>query len=426
MSLARATLTTFLLLPTAAPAAAQGKDIGAQVAAVVAGASVARDVPRAAHELAGLGASALPVVMQRLANPGLELRERTILLAALAELPRAQIVEHLATLSRSSPDESQRRAGLELLGRLGTRAELGLVLELGRSSEADAPPGAELCEALERALAGICEREPAAARAMAEQFPRVGPAARNSIASVLCRLRSDDATGLLAGLLGSVDESADSMLLLALVSVPDRTYAEDDLLVFERVRECFGRPESGLVVLACAAANALGDHGAVPDLIMLLEHTNTNVRRAAHVSLRGLTGLTYAAEAEPWLAWLDESLAWWDERADDCRVALVSGPPAEAAAALAECAHQRLFAHDVAKMLALVVQRPEPDLVRAACRAFRALPPRTALAALGALRAHPDPAVTECARAALERARTEPRVAQRRPPTLPRTNGRTQ
>lgn len=425
MSRALATLSALLWLATAAPAAQQAKDVGAQVAAAIAGASGPRDVPRVARELAALGAPVLPHLLERLASSDLELCERTILLGAVAELPRLLVIEHLAALSRSTPDESQRRAGLELLGRLGTRADLALALELGRSSDPEAPPGAELSTALERALAGVCEREPGAARALAEQFPRVGPAARTSIAAVLGGQRTADAIGLLAGLLGSVDESADAMLLLALASAAEQGYLEDDLLVFERVRDCFGRPEPGLVVLACAAANDLGDHGAVPDLIMLLEHTNANVRRAAHASLRGLTGLSFAAEAEPWLAWLDESLAWWDERAEACRVALVSGPPAEAAAALEECARQRLFVHDVAGMLALAVQRPEPDLVRAACRAFRALPARSALAALGVLRAHPDPAVNECARAALERARTESRVAQRRPPTLPRTNGRT-
>jgi hypothetical protein len=155
-------------------------------------------------------------------------------------------------------------------------------------------------------------------------------------------------------------------------------------------------------VLAATASQALGDHGAVPDLIVLLEDGRGNVRRAAHDALRHVTGLRLPPRAEPWLAWLDESMAWWDERADVCRVAFVSGTAAEAAAALDEAGRQRLYLDELVPLLALAARRPEPGLAARACDVIAVLPARTARAALLALASERNRALADQARLALQ------------------------
>lgn len=418
MSSVLAILATLLAL--AAMPAPQEADLDERVETVLTGASGLKDAARAANELARLGPTAVPHLLARLAACAeRDVKARAILLGAIAQLPRAHVVQELTALARTLQGEHERKAALELLARIGARGELGLALELGRSADPAAPPSTELRASLEATLLGICSREPGAAAALPELFTSAPASAQTSIASALGDLRSTESLGLLAGLLGRAGGAADAMVLVELASSARAASFEDDLLVFDRVRDYLGRTDPGLVVLASSACDALGDHGAVPDLIVLLEHENANVRRAAHASLGSLTGLALAPEGEVWLAWLDESLDWWDERAEACRIALVSGTPAEAAAALDETARQRLFVHDVVQMLALALQRREPDLVLSLCRALRALPARTANAALVLLRAHPEPAVHECARAALERSAPE-RAPHRSLPVLRR------
>ncbi|NOT30482.1 MAG: HAD family hydrolase, partial [Planctomycetes bacterium] len=271
------------------------------------------------------------------------------------------------------------------------------------------------------ALLGICERERGSVRTLAGFFPRALPSAQTVIATVLARAGGDEATGLLAAQLGSASAEADALLLLELAKIAGRDTGEDQL-VLERVRGILGHPDARLATLGCLVLEKLRDHEAVPDLIVLLSDDDPNLRRRAHAALTSLTGLTLPAEEQPWIAWLAEAFAWWDERSESCRVALVSGSATEAAAAVHETAGQRLFVDQVVEMLALTLGRPEPDLVASACRALGAIPERTAHEALAPLVAHPDPAVAERARAALRRHEHARQLAV--PPSLARIPAR--
>jgi hypothetical protein len=169
------------------------------------------------------------------------------------------------------------------------------------------------------------------------------------------------------------------------------------------VRGVLGSPNKRLATLACVALLELRDHEAVPDLMVMLGDRDANLRARAHAALVGLTGFDLGRASGPWIRWLDESFAWWDGRAPECRVAILSGTPEECARALRETAEQRLFADEVARMLALGLQRPEPDLFASACRALAGLPEHDARVALrrGATRAEPD--LARHALAALQR-----------------------
>jgi HEAT repeat protein len=304
------------------------------------------------------------------------------------------------------------------LARLGTSADLGLAFELGQPSEGSELPGLELRAALEGALVSILAREPGAGRILSDLFARVGPAARSVIVHALASARGGP-TSALADLLGRAGGGSDAVVLLALGRTARRALPEPDLQVAERVRGYFTHPDPRLVVLAAAASAALADDAAVPDLIVLLEDEDANARTAALSALRELSAAPLEGESKAWLAWLDEGLAWWNDRADSCRVALVSGTPLEAAQALHEVARQRLYVRELVPLLQLAARRPEPDLARSACRALASLPPRLARASLLALVRMSEPGVAEAARASLARLRSAPKRAPRPILTLP-------
>lgn len=404
----------FLLLPVTPRSAQQGaRNAAAAAQELVAGVQRPADFARTVEELVRLGSGAVAPLFEQLCAsvrgdaPLGELQIAAIH-GALARSSRDDVFALLALQTRGSGNEHRRIAALDLLGRLDGRSDLKLALELGASDDPEAPPGSDLRAALERALLGICEHDANAVRALAALFPRVAPTAQVVIAGVVRQAGGKAAASLLAAQLGSAGVEADGILLLELGETGGLE-ENDDLLVFERVRGILGHPDARLRVLACLAIEKLRDHEAVPDLVVLLDDGDPNLRRRAHAALKNLTGLRFPADSEPWLAWLSDGLAWWDERAEPCRVALVSGTAAEAAASLQELARQRLFVHHAASILALALQRSEPDIVRSACRALSTMREPVAERALLSVVAHPDPIVAAEARAALarcQRART--------------------
>jgi HEAT repeat protein len=380
---------------------------------------------QAVEELVKLGPSALQPLFERLcASQGgdspLGALQLATLHGALARLPREGCLTLLARETRAS-DDRRREAALEVVGRLGGKGELKLALDLGTPAERESPPEAALSAALERALLGLCEREEGTARALASLYPRVPPSVQTSIAAIVARTGGEEASTLLGTMLGNASAAADAILLLELAQSSPWGASEDTLLL-ERVRGILGHPDARLRVLACLAVEKLRDHEAVPDLVVLLEDRDPNLRRRAHAALSSLTGLSLPPDHEGWLTWLSEGLAWWDERAEPCRIALVSGTTVEAAESVRELARQRLFVHHAAGILALAVQRPEPDIVKSACIALGTMRESAAQQALLSVVTHPDPAIAEEARAALRRlarART-PDVSPKA--TLPRLN----
>jgi HEAT repeat protein len=415
-----------VLLPGAPRFAQQdARNPAAAVEAVVAGVERPADFGRAIEELVRLGSPAVAPLFEHLCAsvkgdaPLGELRTAAIQ-GALARLPRDEVLALLTRETRAADNEHRREAGLDLLGRLDGRGDLKLALELGSSGDLESPPGPALLAALERALLGMCEHDESAVRSLAGLFARVAPAAQAVIAAVVRQAGGEAAASLLAAQLGSAGVDADGILLLELGEIGCREESGEDTLVLERVRGLLGHPDSRLRVLACMALEKLRDHEAVPDLVVLLDDDDPNLRLRAHAALRSLTRLRFPADSETWLAWLSDGLAWWDERAEPCRVALVSGTPAEAAASVQELAHQRLFVQHAASILALALQRPEPDVVKSACRALATMPERVTERALLTVVAHPDPTIAAEARAALKRCQHARSSTFRPSPTLPR------
>jgi hypothetical protein len=393
----RATLLTLLV---AAPLRAQDAVEQAVTDRLARVQSVAESV-EASQDLLALGSEALKPLFRELARGDGSLARRATLLAALTPWPRAEFLAFLERGANGDFNDGERVAGMNWLARAGGWDELKLLFELSAAPTAEAPLAPQVQAALAEALHAIARRDRGTVRSMCDLFARVGAAPRCAIVQALERLGGDEGLSALAGLLGGDDPAMDAVLLLALGDAARVHPNPRDLLVFERVRGYFGHPRADLVVLAVLACASLHDFGAVPGLVVLLEDSHPEVRDAVSKALERLTGRHDDAGASAWLAWLDEALAWWDERAPACRTALVSGAPADAATALAEIAHQRLFLQDVAGLLVLATQRSEPDIVATALRALRVLPPAAARPAFLALAQGGDPLLAEKARAVL-------------------------
>ena len=402
------------LLLCAGQAGAQKGSFGvrAETVAILGRLKRGADLVSAKEQLLRLGLAALPDLFDILSQgtlpiegdaPPLSLSQRVALQGALLGYPRAELLTLLGRLVRRSSAERERMAALELLARAGKKADLKLALELSVLPGSEEPPGPELRAALENSLSGIAARDPAALRALADYFARAHPAVHSTIGAVLARHGGEQAAELLTGILGSAGTGADALLLFEIAGLGPEARSSADLVALEKVRGYLGHPDGGLASLACLAVEHLGDHAAVPELIVLLEHSDQNVQRNAYRVLMALTRLSLECDPAPWMEWLDRSLDWWELRSEPCRDALLSGSASEAALAVREIAEQRLFLDRVAELLVPALERPEPDIVQLACRALGATRLPAARAALFGLRDHPDARVAETARATLKK-----------------------
>ena len=306
-------------------------------------------------------------------RPDLTRLQRTALELALEELPHESALAPLRAAARRTGVDAEREAALALLSRLGTRGDLALALELGAADVRGEGAPSERSSALERCLAAILLRETGSVQYLCELLPRSDPSTLSPGLRALARGAGEEAAARLAGLLTQMDAAARALILDELARVAARGVGLDDLGVSDLVRTQLGSPDRGLAVLACGVLEKLRDHGAVPDLIVLLADSDENLRTRAHTTLRRLTGLELPAEEEPWLAWLDEAMTWWDTQSEATRVALASGSPAEAAAAVNALARQRYRRDLVVQALELALARPEVDLVESALTALGAM-----------------------------------------------------
>ena len=365
-----------LALLGAAPARAQQ-----EFAPILTALTGAREVPAAvAALLKASNRQAGPLFAALCASEGTRLQS-TALELALDELPAEAVLVPLRKLARGVGNDVEREAALALLARIGTRAELALGLELGTADEPGSAAPRLRQAALLRALRGILAREPNALAALDELCLRADPSTREPVLRALAEAAGEGAAARLAAMLWRADEATKALLLVGLTRAAASGSGLDDAAVSEHVRAELGGLDRSLAVFACGALERLWDHSAVPELIVLLADPDANVAHRAHAALVRLTGLPLAPDEDAWLAWLDQSFAWWDTRSEDCRVALVSGTAAEAAAAILEVAQQRLRRDQVVQMLELALRREEKDLVELALSALSALAdPRAQLA----------------------------------------------
>jgi hypothetical protein len=413
--LVRAGLALALISAAARTVRAQGEGLEP----LLAGIDQARAVPAAAVALATLVDGRAERLFEPLvARPELTRLQRLALELALEELPHETALTPLRAAARRAEVQDEREVALAVLARLGTRSELSLALELGAADLRGEGAPRERQKALERCLAAILTREPGGVQLLCELVPRSDPSTLAPALRALAESAGDEAAARLAGMLPQATDAGRALVLAELGRVASRGVGLDDLGVSELVRTQLGSTERNLAVLACGVLEKLRDHGAVPELIVLLGDADRNVGSRAHRALGRLTGLALPPEEESWLGWLDEAMTWWDTRSEACRVALVSGSAAEAAAAVQEFARQSFRRDHVVQALELALARSEPDLVELTLATLGAIDDPRAQLALQRFR---EEAQDEL-RPSLERARV--RVDQRVAAPGPRKHNR--
>ncbi len=322
-----------------------------------------------------------------------------VVLDGLARLPRPAVLGHLARLDPPAEAEAFRVAGIELLGRIAGRDELGLLLRIaGRERVVGCVPyerGRAFHEALE-AIAGRERDVP-----WHELYARAHPALLAPLIEVVALHAGAEDLERMTELLGARPE-ADHLLLLEIGrrARPDGPPPPEDLPLQARHR--LGSSDPLVQRAAIDVAAALEDVEATEALAGLLDRAELGLARAAHAALVRIAGLDLGRAPAVWIEWYRSERGWWQVEARVLERRLRSGTTLEALKAVREVGRHRIQRRERAWLLALALARPESDLLRVACGTLARVGTQSEAADVAGLASHADPGVRRAAERALE------------------------
>jgi HEAT repeat protein len=108
-----------------------------------------------------------------------------------------------------------------------------------------------------------------------------------------------------------------------------------------------------------------------------------------------------ADEVDRWQAWFDTQYTWWQANRDRLEEELRSRDPGHVLAAIKVLSERRLFRHEVAEVIAAVVDHPRASIARTACTSLERLGSRRVVPPLVAALERSDESVREAATQAL-------------------------
>jgi HEAT repeat protein len=308
--------------------------------------------------------------------------QRGLLLAALAQLPRASLRAELER--RLAPADELagaplRVAALHVFALAGGAADLARLAALAPRVDEELPVPA--AEALRAAYAGILRGEPGLLARGLALLRGCDTAAASQFLFALGDLHDKRALPLLEDCMRSRPELAQQAIgLLAQLG------RSDDPDFDRRVAAWLaGELDNARSEWTRAALRALGvfdDGRQVPALLEELDAPHPGLREAALDSLRQVSGLKLGGSAAAWREWYADESAWQESGEPAARLELASNQDARVARALDQFAAHRLFRDERAPALLEVLENGSPAMRILACSALARLGSQVALPAL--------------------------------------------
>lgn len=220
-----------------------------------------------------------------------------------------------------------------------------------------------------KALAMRTRFDPAAVPALRASLAGLPAAEATLLVHFLITEEIAEARPALAPALASDDEQLARAALDAVEAL-----GLDDREQLEAVRALLVHGESGVRLRALSVLTGLGDDAVVPDIMDLLDDPDPAVASRAARSLRELTRHDAGDTATSWREWFHEADARARRELAEIRPAIDAGPgPAEALDIARRLVVLRAHGHLAAEELALLLDSPDPEVVRVARTALRDL-----------------------------------------------------
>ncbi|MEO0649460.1 MAG: hypothetical protein AAFZ65_02130 [Planctomycetota bacterium] len=363
-------------------------------------------VPPLASSLASLGPAATPILLDRWISstpatdadrtPGAsEVQLSTALQLALNQLPIAGLRDAIDQIARPGARPTEVLAALELLGRIGDPGDLERVAAL---ATAGGDPNLEVRRAYEHAVLSLIDGEDTARISFCRRLPDLRP---RLISSAVNAVTATGGAGAFEALSGGLGRRADGPILLSLARLadrPDLRPSEESLAAVER---SLAEADPAVVALAAEVLADLQAIEAAPALIEALRRADGRHRPCLADRLFVLTRADLGTDPRAWERWHAKEMRWLASEASSLEWDLQRGPSRQARVALQALASHPLHRRALASALLYGLERPEDDIVEAACTALAAYDAQPAIGRLAALLEHPSSGVRNAAWQAL-------------------------
>ncbi len=289
-----------LLLPPAKSAAPTVAAISASIVRLGSGA-----IPAITGIL--LGEITEPVELTDVHPRAIDLR-REILIASLRGFPAGEVIDHL----KASTALDAQLVAVQVLGEIGGAKALEAVLAIAGGIEPIHWMRTYVQVPIEDSLTALLSREPRLMKIINDQSARLDARMCPMLVRAVGRVGSPAAAPWLASLIGR-ERELDLAVVEELVRFAEKNYCDLSSEEIGKVRSLLDSRDARVRRAAMTGLGALGDTESIPRLVSFLGSQDPLVTRAAHWSLKRLTGQSIEPDRAAWGAYCDAEQQWYDE-----------------------------------------------------------------------------------------------------------------
>ena len=348
-----------------------------------------------ARQLALLGERAIPVLFDAWRGRGIpaQLDEAPLTLAAhraqreriaavaeaaLGLLQSNGLHPYLQRFATGTEEPRERLVVLQLLGRIGRREAVALVVTIVKSMDAELTRSPIEQGTVRRCVAGILRRDPRAFLALRSRWASLPADRVLYFAQAVADVGDTRASRFLLSRVGKTG-ALDPDLLTLVTERLDWVLEEDEPRLSETLRAGLWSPDVRMQRAAAHAVAKAQDLTLFEDTVRLLSADEPDVRRVARNALRTLSGQNLAEDPEAWISWYADALGWWESEGEGLLEDCESSDRSVALAAMRALSQHPLHRDAASRTLARVSQGGDPVLRRAACSTLATLRSRLAI-----------------------------------------------
>ncbi|MFT7668566.1 MAG: HEAT repeat protein [Planctomycetota bacterium] len=306
---------------------------------------------------------------------------------ALDTLPQwvDRYVEPSAEISRA--DQLSLEIALRVLESSKADNALDQAIALITPKDHQVTSGQQSQKLLERTIAFRLANNPSEASQLRETIKVTPTELLPTIVRAIGKAPSAEATKLLTHLLHAYPD-LDLLILAELGRVFEVTREAFDITVEMRVGLHIVSPKVALRREACLLAGRLELLHMIPQLIELLTDKDGGVCANAYWSLKRVTGKKLKAEPDRWSNWYDAEESWWNDDAQAAFSQLSNARPFEVSQGIRALSGHRLYRHEIAAELLVLLDHEKPSIVAQSCAALGVLRSGSAVPELRGVLSH--------------------------------------
>lgn len=384
-----------------------------QVASLLKATAGESDSDALAERFKRLGASSLPAMFDCIRDGVYTVQTRntkqaesltpaqlSALLDAASGFDSSAVMPFLRKRTTDEPTLENRRTALRLIQRFARLEHLNFCMQLAEPMNATDVVDTRSEDYVTKSIEHVLSHSQSSYFSMKTLFERSHPDLKPLVVRALGNVDTESSFRTLSNLLG-LTHRLDLFILTTMGRVAHNSTLPADERVLGRVREYKASTNPALICEALLILGRIEDAGSVETMIEHLGHEDTNVRKAAHWSLKRMSGLNLRAEAKRWRMWHKDEAEWWNDHSQKVFNWLRSHSVLERKRGIAVISKRHLMRHELALKLVPLLRDPEESVAAQAARALSILNSPRAIPGLREVLEHPSELVRTSAANAL-------------------------